>query len=88
MISPNQALTLMDVPLDYAGSSGAIMQTGQRIGTSVGIAMITAVVFLTLDLASWPVAMIAGFGVIAAVVLIALRVAIKDQRHRRRQGPA
>lgn len=88
VISPNQALTLMDVPLDYAGSSGAIMQTGQRIGTSVGIAMITAVVFLTLDLASWPVAMIAGFGVIAAVVLIALRVAIKDQRDRRRQGPA
>jgi hypothetical protein len=50
--------------------------------------MITAVVFLTLDLASWPVAMIAGFGVIAAVVLVALRVAIKDQRDRRRQGPA
>src|SRR5699024_8355167 len=45
VISPNQALTLADVPLNYAGSSGAIMQTGQRIGTSVGIAVITALVF-------------------------------------------
>ncbi len=83
VISPNQALTLMDVPLDYAGSSGAIMQTGQRIGTSVGIAMITAVVFWTLDQASWPHAMLAGLGVIAAVVLVALLVAIKDRRDRR-----
>lgn len=83
VISPNQALTLMDVPLDYAGSSGAIMQTGQRIGTSVGIAMITAAVFWTLEAASWPTAAIAGFGVIALVVLAALAVAFKDLRDRR-----
>ncbi|WP_368647187.1 MFS transporter [Castellaniella ginsengisoli] len=83
VVSPNQALTLMDVPLDYAGSSGAIMQTGQRIGTSVGIAMITAVVFWTLGMASWPTATMAGFGVIAAVILVALQVALKDQRARR-----
>lgn len=88
VISPNQALTLMDVPLDYAGSSGAIMQTGQRIGTSVGIAIITAVVFWTLNMSSWPTAMVAGFGVIAAVVLVALLVAIKDQRIRRQPGAA
>lgn len=88
VISPNQALTLMDVPLDYAGSSGAIMQTGQRIGTSVGIAMITAVVFWILNMSSWPTAMMAGLGVIAIVVLTALLVAIKDQRDRRRPGMA
>src|SRR5699024_1522747 len=35
VISPNQTLTLAEVPLNYAGSSGAIMQTGQRIGTSI-----------------------------------------------------
>src|SRR5690606_29427551 len=49
VVSPNQALTPMDVPLDYAGSSGAIMQTGQRIGTSIGIAVITAATFSTLE---------------------------------------
>jgi len=85
VISPNQALTLADVPLDYAGSSGAIMQTGQRIGTSVGIAMITAAVFATLSAASWPVAVALGFALISVVLLLALVVAFKDQRDRQRQ---
>ena len=82
VISPNQTLTLEEVPLDYAGSSGAVMQTGQRIGTSVGIAVITAAVFAVLGVASWPVAVIAGFALIGLVILIALAVAIKDWRER------
>ncbi len=84
VISPNQTLTLEEVPLDYAGSSGAVMQTGQRIGTSVGIAMITAAVFAVLSVSSWPVAVIAGFALIGLVVLVALAVAIRDQRERAR----
>jgi len=86
VISPNQTLTLAEVPLDYAGSSGAIMQTGQRIGTSVGIAMITAAVFASLAIWSWSVATVIGFGLIAVVVLAALGVAFKDQRDRGRQA--
>ncbi|MER1966395.1 MFS transporter [Castellaniella sp. GW247-6E4] len=82
VISPNQALTLEDVPLDYAGSSGAIMQTGQRIGTSVGIAIITAAVFGTLTTSSWSMAVSVGFGVIGLVVALALGVAFKDLRDR------
>ncbi|WP_141678966.1 MFS transporter, partial [Acinetobacter baumannii] len=35
-ISPNQTLTLADVPVEYAGSSGGVMQTGQRVGTAIG----------------------------------------------------
>ncbi|MFA5665251.1 MFS transporter [Castellaniella sp.] len=84
VISPNQTLTLMDVPLDYAGSSGAIMQTGQRIGTSVGIAMITAAVFGSLALTSWPRATMIGFGFIILVILLALGVAWKDLHDRER----
>ncbi|MFP7674608.1 MFS transporter [Marivita sp. S0852] len=82
VISPNQTLTLADVPLDYAGSSGAIMQTGQRIGTAVGIAVITAAVFVTLSATSWAVAVSVGFGLIAVVVALALWIAVKDQRQR------
>lgn len=83
VISPNQALTLADVPLSYAGSSGAIMQTGQRMGTSIGIAVITAATFATLEAtASWAIAVMVGFGVVALVVLLALAVAIKDLRDR------
>ncbi|WCR11244.1 MFS transporter [Paracoccus stylophorae] len=87
VISPNQALTLAEVPLEYAGSSGAIMQTGQRIGTSVGIAMITAAVFLSLETLSWSISVIIGFVLIAAVILVALAVAIKDQHDRRKARP-
>lgn len=84
VISPNQTLTLAEVPLEYAGSSGAIMQTGQRIGTSVGIAMITAAVFASLALWSWSIAIVIGFALIALVVLAALGVALKDQRDRKK----
>jgi hypothetical protein len=58
------------------------MQTGQRIGTSVGIAMITAAVFVSLALWSWSIAIVIGFALIALVVLAALGVALKDQRDR------
>lgn len=84
VISPNQTLTLAEVPLNYAGSSGAIMQTGQRIGTSIGIALITAAVFATVNIASWTVAVTVGFGLIAAIVAITLAVAFKDLRDRMR----
>ncbi len=86
VISPNQALTLAEVPLKYAGSSGAIMQAGQRIGTSVGIAMITAAVFTSLAVWSWSIAVVIGFALIALVVLAALGVALKDQRDRVRSA--
>ncbi|MGC3872235.1 MFS transporter [Halomonas sp. GXIMD04776] len=82
VISPNQALTLAEVPLQYAGSSGAIMQTGQRIGTSIGIAVITAAVFASLNVTSWSLAVTFGFGLIMLVVLCALGVALKDLRDR------
>lgn len=78
VISPNQTLTLEEVPIQYAGSSGAIMQTGQRIGTSIGIAVITAVFFGTLHHASWAVALSSGFVMIALVLALALVFAYKD----------
>lgn len=86
VISPNQALTLAEVPLDYAGSSGAIMQTGQRIGTSVGIALVTAAVFASLAVSSWSTAVIVGFSLIGLVIALALGVALKDLRDRNRGG--
>lgn len=86
VISPNQTLTLAEVPLQYAGSSGAIMQTGQRMGTSIGIAVITAAVFGSLQVTGWSTAVAVGFGLIALVVLSALLMAYKDQWDRRKGG--
>ncbi len=85
VISPNQTLTLAEVPLTYAGSSGGIMQTGQRIGTSVGIAVITALAFTVLASSGWPSAFMAGFAAIMVVVVLTLFVAYRDLRLRRRQ---
>lgn len=82
-ISPNQALTLAEVPLDYAGSSGAVMQTGQRIGTSVGIAIITAIVFMLEPNTSWFTAVVVGFGAILFIIFLSFLIAIKDHRERR-----
>lgn len=82
VISPNQALTLAEVPLEYAGSSGGIMQTGQRIGTSVGIAVITALAFTVLGFSSWAIALIAGFSAIFVVLILALVVGYADLRSR------
>lgn len=86
VISPNQTLTLAEVPVNYAGSCGAIMQTGQRIGTSVGIAMITAVVFTLRANTDWAEAVGVGFGVIALVVVVAMGFSIWDLAHRRARG--
>lgn len=84
VISPNQALTLADVPLAYAGASGAIMQTGQRIGTSIGIAVITAAAFAALAATnSWTFAVVTGFAVVMLVTLATVWVAIKDLHSRK-----
>lgn len=68
VVSPNQALSLADVPLEYAGAAGGVLQTGQRIGTSIGIAAITGITFRTAGASGWDVA--AQTGLLAAAVVI------------------
>lgn len=82
VISPNQTLTLSEVPPQHAGSSGAIMQTGQRIGTSIGIAVVTAVTFSVLAHTSWSSAFTIGLVTIGAFMMCALAVAYKDRHDR------
>ncbi len=48
VISPNVTLTLAQVPVARAGTAGGAMQTGQRIGTAAGIALMGWVYFSTL----------------------------------------
>lgn len=79
-ISTMQTITLSEVPLNYAGSAGAVVQTGQRIGTSVGIAIITAIVFTLQPIYSWAFAMVVGFIAIFIIMLLALLVAVVDWR--------
>ncbi|WP_432505941.1 MFS transporter [Kineococcus arenarius] len=48
VISPNQTLTLAEVPRNVAGTAGGVLQTGQRIGSAMGVAAVTAVFFSAL----------------------------------------
>ncbi|MFJ6418866.1 MFS transporter [Paeniglutamicibacter sp. NPDC091659] len=85
VIAPNQALTMLEVPLESVGSAGGVMQTSQRIATAVGMAMITAVFFATLAVSNWDVAMRVGLAAIVVVALATLWVAVADQRRRSRK---
>ena len=84
VISPNQTLTLQEVPLRYAGSSGGVLQTGQRIGTSMGLAIMTALAFSITAVSNWHWGMMGAFVAIAVVVILAGIVGLIEVR---RGGP-
>ncbi|WP_341360115.1 MFS transporter [Georgenia sp. M64] len=89
VISPNQALTLADVPVAGGGTAGGLLQTTQRIGASVGVAGIGAVFFSSL--AGGPArghgpALSVSLRVTLALFAVALTVALLDAL-RRRRGP-
>lgn len=84
VISPNQTLTLQEVPLRYAGSAGGVLQTGQRIGTSMGLAIITALAFAAVAGGDWSRGIIVAFAAIAIVVIGAGIVGITEVRRGRR----
>lgn len=83
VISPNQTITLFDAPLDYAGSTGGILQTGQRIGSAIGLGVITAIAFAVRSNFGWTAAIIVSFIVIVVAMALCLAVALRDiaQRH-------
>jgi EmrB/QacA subfamily drug resistance transporter len=80
VISPNQTLSLSQVPTERAGSAGGMLQTGQRIGSSAGIAVTGSVFYSEIagshgDFAS---AFREGTLMIAALVAAALVLALAD----------
>jgi EmrB/QacA subfamily drug resistance transporter len=90
VISPNQALTLSEVPVRRAGSAGAVLQTGQRIGTAVGIAAVGAVFFnrLANNGGSWDLAFRMALYVTIGFVVVALVAAVWDVLAARRDHDA
>src|SRR4051794_7307398 len=81
VISPNQALTLSEVPVQRAGTAGGLLQVGQRIGAAVGVAAVGSVFFARVsatrgrDFAS---AYEHGMLVATAFIVAALLLAIVD----------
>lgn len=80
VISPNQTITLSEVPPEGGGSAAGVLQTGQRIGTAIGIAGVGAVFFAAVSAShgDWAQAFRHGLVVITAFVLTALGAALFD----------
>ncbi len=84
MASANQTLSMADIPPSAGGTAGGIKQTGERISTAVGNAMLTGVLFALVPILGWTAAFNTAFAVTALIISISLAVAIKDRRD---QGP-
>jgi EmrB/QacA subfamily drug resistance transporter len=80
VISPNQTLTLSQVPVRRAGSAGGVLQTGQRIGSAAGIAITGSVFYgaLVTTGGDFATSFRHGLMVIAGFVVAALALAVAD----------
>ncbi|WP_243856625.1 MULTISPECIES: MFS transporter [Actinomyces] len=78
VVGPNQTLSLMDVPLRYAGTAGGVLQTGQRLGTAMGVAVISSLAFTVAASSGWERALIISVLAIIASLLVAGAVAVVD----------
>src|SRR5699024_3127780 len=79
IVSPNQTLPLIEVPALVAGVDGVVMQTGHRVGTSIGTAIVTYMLCGVASAFYWDWAFVAAFGTIMVMVTAALIVAIVDK---------
>jgi MFS family permease len=90
VISPNQTLTLQDVPVTQGGVAGSVAQVGQRVGTAIGVAVASSTFFATLyaeqDLGNaltiYRDAYQKGATIIVGLLVVALIVSLLDLRKR------
>jgi EmrB/QacA subfamily drug resistance transporter len=77
VVSPNMTLSLDEVPPRMGGAAGGALQTGQRIGSSIGAALLMTAYELTRGPASadraLQVALLTGLVFLAAALLMAIR---------------
>lgn len=81
VVSPNFTLSLAEVPPRMGGAAGGALQTGQRIGSSIGAALLMTVYGLTT--ASPGRALQAALLTSLAVLAVAMAVAVRSLRQER-----
>lgn len=87
VIAPNQTLALSHVPSTEGGSAGGMLQTGQRFGGGVGVAVVGTALFASLEnTGDWllafriPMAVIIGF-LVTALVAALIDLATRSRTH-------
>ena len=92
VVSPNQTLTLAEVPVAVGGVAGSMGQVGQRVGTAIGVAATSSVFFSTLYREEGQASPITlyhdgfrnGALISIAIIAVALAFALLDLGKRRR----
>ncbi len=92
VISPNQALALAEVPTRLAGTASGLLQTMQRLGASVGLALMSTVFLVRVQAPTDPTSGAYGHALAASLVItlvllsVALGIGIADMRRRNAPG--
>ena len=88
VVSPNFTLTLEEVPPRMGGAAGGALQTGQRIGSALGTALVMSVYQVTVTASgSTATGLRVALGTALVVIVLALAVAVRDLRHASRVSP-
>lgn len=85
VISPNTTMTLRNVPVRMAGSAGGALQTGQRLGSAVGTALLAGLFYATLSAngSDYRTSVSIAVAGAAVAVTVALGIAVWEWRHSR-----
>lgn len=85
VISPNVTITLSEVPVEQGGAASGVLQTCQRIGSAMGIAVVGTVLFTRVaDTAArsgrpdWTGSVVLALTVCVGLIALALVVALAD----------
>lgn len=92
VIAPNTTLSLESVPPRMAGVAGGALQTGQRIGTAIGTAVLAGIMRAVVASSGGHYSVALAISMVSAVgfILVALALAIfelKARRTRQSRGP-
>lgn len=87
VVSPNITLTLAEVPPRMGGAAGGALQTGQRIGSSIGAALLMTVYQVVTSRHGGDVGIRVALGTALAVLALALTAAVLSLRHAPTDAP-
>lgn len=88
VITPNQTLTLAEIPVRSAGVAAGALQTAQRVGAAVGVAITAGIFFSSLAAdGDYSAAFSRGLWLVIALMTLALIASLLDAARRSEETP-